>query len=86
MIENFFEVFIKDNQMRSPSLLSGQKIRKANFEASNPKILLDYLIVIMIMKTESSQDCKIDFLSHAFNNFCTPPHLLNTAPYAFFSI
>ena len=26
--------------MRSPSLLSGPKIRKAYFEASNPKILL----------------------------------------------
>ena len=30
----------KDNQMRSPSLLSGPKIRKAYFEALNPKILL----------------------------------------------
>ena len=27
----------KDNQMRSPSLLYGPKIRKAYFEASNPK-------------------------------------------------
>ena len=32
--------FNKDNQMRIPSLLSGPKIRKAYFEASNPKILL----------------------------------------------
>ena len=30
----------KDNQMRSPSLLSGSKIHKAHFEASNPKMLL----------------------------------------------
>ena len=29
----------KDNQMRSLSLLSGQKFRKAYFEASNPKKL-----------------------------------------------
>ena len=27
----------KDNQMRSPSFLSGPKIHKAYFEASNPK-------------------------------------------------
>ena len=31
---------IKDNQMRSPSFLSGPKIRKAYFEASNRKMLL----------------------------------------------
>ena len=31
---------IKDNQMRSPSLLSRPKIHKAYFEASNPKMLL----------------------------------------------
>ena len=30
----------KDNQMRSPSLLYGPKIRKAYFEASSPKMLL----------------------------------------------
>ena len=29
----------KNNQMRSPSLLSGQNIRKAYFEASNQKML-----------------------------------------------
>ena len=29
----------KDNQMRSPSLLSGPKIHKAYFEASNIKML-----------------------------------------------
>ena len=28
----------KDNQMKSPSLLSGPKIRKAYFEASNRKM------------------------------------------------
>ena len=32
----------KDNQMRSPSLLSGPKNRKANFEASNTKMLLPW--------------------------------------------
>ena len=31
--------FHKDNQMKSPSLLSGPKIRKAYFETSNPKML-----------------------------------------------
>ena len=30
----------KDNQMRSPSLLSGPKIRKTYFEASNRKMLI----------------------------------------------
>ena len=40
MIKHFFEVFIKDNQMRSPLLLSGPKILKAYFKASNPKMLL----------------------------------------------
>ena len=30
----------KDSQMRNPSLLSGPKIRKAYFEVSNPKMLL----------------------------------------------
>ena len=30
----------KDNKMRSPSLLSGPKISKAYFEASNRKMLL----------------------------------------------
>ena len=30
----------KDNQMRSPSLLSGPKNRKANVEAPNGKMLL----------------------------------------------
>ena len=35
------EYFIcKDNKMRSPLLLSGPKIRKAYFEASNPNFLL----------------------------------------------
>ena len=33
-------VFSKDNQMRSPSLLSGPKFRKAYLEASNQKMLL----------------------------------------------
>ena len=33
----------KDNQMRSPLLLSGPKICKAYFEASNPKMLLHRL-------------------------------------------
>ena len=38
---NFFSIFTsKDNEMRSPSLLSGPKIRKAYFEASNPIMLL----------------------------------------------
>ena len=32
--------FCKDNQMRRPSLLSGPKIRKAYFEASNPKTII----------------------------------------------
>ena len=32
--------YVKDNQMRSPTLLSGPKIRKAYFEVSNPKMLL----------------------------------------------
>ena len=35
-----FQINIKDNQMRSPSLSSGQKIIKAYFEASNRKMLL----------------------------------------------
>ena len=30
----------KDNKMKSPSLLSGPKIHKAYFEASNSKMLL----------------------------------------------
>ena len=33
----------KGNKMRSPSFLSGPKIRKALFEASNPKKLLHRL-------------------------------------------
>ena len=33
-------IFSKDNQMRSPSFLSGPKIRKAYFEASHRKMLL----------------------------------------------
>ena len=33
-------ILFKDNQMRSPPLLSGPKIRKAYFDASNPKMLL----------------------------------------------
>ena len=32
--------YSKNNQMRIPSLLSGPKNRKAYFEASNPKVLL----------------------------------------------
>ena len=38
----FFNPRIKDNQMRSPSLSSGPKIRKAYFEASNPKMLIQW--------------------------------------------
>ena len=40
----------KNNQMRSPSLLSGLKIRKAYFESSNPKMLLQNQILIGFMK------------------------------------
>ena len=33
-------VVCKDNQIRSPLILSGPKLRKAYFEASNRKMLL----------------------------------------------
>ena len=43
--DNFDPILFKDNQMRSPSLLSGPKIRKAFFEASNRKMLLHRLSI-----------------------------------------
>ena len=51
----YFTSTIKDNQMRSPSLLSGPKIRYAYFEASFSKMILmwTYAITFFHLKPQS---------------------------------